>query len=128
MAGALDSEAEARYAAMNGRFHALIVEAAHNLAVSAALGLNDKIPFVSPGTVVFDKAAQQRRFMMLSYAHRQHHAIIGALVNGEGARVEALMNEHTHISMESLNLPVDGPHLSAGGDTAAVGTVATVAA
>ncbi|MCP3718692.1 MULTISPECIES: GntR family transcriptional regulator [unclassified Paraburkholderia] len=128
-AGVLDSEAETRYAAMNGRFHALIVQAAHNLAVSAALGLNDKIPFVSPGTVVFDKAAQQRQFMMLSYAHRQHHAIVGALVNGEGARVEALMKEHTHISKESLNLSVDRLHLSAADNVAAaVGTIATVAA
>lgn len=113
-AGALDGDAETRYADMNGRFHALIVEAAHNLAVSAALGLNDKIPFVSPGTVVFDKKARERQFMMLSYAHRQHHAIVGALVGGEGARVEALMKEHTHISKESLNLSVDRLHLIAG--------------
>jgi len=112
-AGSLDSEGETRYAAMNGRFHALIVEAAHNLAVSTALALNDKIPFVAPGKVVFDKTAQERQFMMLSYAHRQHHAIVGALVNGEGVRVEALMKEHTHISKESLNLPVDRLHLSA---------------
>ncbi|MEM5328424.1 FCD domain-containing protein [Paraburkholderia sp. JHI2823] len=96
-AGSLDSEGETRYAATNGRFHALIVEAAHNLAVSTALALNDKLPFVAPGTVVFDKTAQERQFMMLSYAHRQHHAIVGALVNGEGVRVEALMKEHTHI-------------------------------
>lgn len=98
---------------MNGRFHALIVEAAHNLAVSTALALNDQLPFVAPGTVVYDKTAQERQFMMLSYAHRQHHAIVGALVNGEGVRVEALMKEHTHISKESLNLPVDRLHLSA---------------
>ncbi|WP_395063566.1 hypothetical protein [Paraburkholderia silvatlantica] len=70
---------------MNGRFHASIVEAAHNLAVSAAPGLNDNVPFVSPGTVMFDKAAQQRQSMMLPYAYRQHRAIAGALVNGEGA-------------------------------------------
>ncbi|MBN3857221.1 GntR family transcriptional regulator [Paraburkholderia sp. Ac-20340] len=113
-AEALGGEAEAHYADMNGRFHALIVDAAQNHAVSAALGLNDKIPFVSPATVVFDDAARQQQYMMLAYAHRQHHAIVGALLKGEGARVEALMKEHTHISKESLNLSVENLHLIAG--------------
>lgn len=113
-AGVLDDQAEPRYAAMNARLHALIVDAARNHAVSTALGLNNKIPFVSPGTVVFDRAARERQFMMLSYAHRQHHAIVDALLNGEGARVEALMKEHTNISKESLNLSSSKLHLIAG--------------
>jgi len=113
-AGVLDERAETRYAAMNGEFHTLIVEAAHNHAVSAALRLNERIPFASPGTVVFGAAARERQFMMLFYAHRQHHAIVGALINGEGARVEALMKEHTHISKESLTMSVDRLHLIAG--------------
>jgi len=112
--GRLDGEGETRYAAMNGRFHTLIVEAAQNHAVSAALGLNDKVPFVSPATVVFDHAAREQQYMMLSYAHRQHHAIVGALLNGEGARVEALLKEHTHISKDSLNLSVERLHLLGG--------------
>ncbi|MGF6758129.1 GntR family transcriptional regulator [Paraburkholderia sp. GAS334] len=113
-AGYLREGDETRYASMNGRFHALIVDAAQNSAVSAALRLNDKVPFVSPLTVVFDETARERQFMMLMYAHRQHHAIVGALLNGEGARVEALMKEHTHISKESLNLSSPRLHLIAG--------------
>ncbi|MBB2927839.1 hypothetical protein [Paraburkholderia silvatlantica] len=73
-----DSETQTRYAAMNGRFHALIVEAAHNLAVSAAPGRGDKVSFVSPGTVAFDKAAQQRQFMMRSYARHSRRMRHGA--------------------------------------------------
>lgn len=113
-AGSLKEADEMRYAAMNGRFHALIVDAAQNRAISAALNLNEKIPFVSPSTVVFDEAARERQFAMLMYAHRQHHAIVGALLSGEGARVEALMKEHTHISKESLNLFSSRLHLIAG--------------
>jgi GntR family transcriptional regulator of vanillate catabolism len=78
---------DVRYAQMNGRFHALIVDAAQNVAVTAALSLNDKIPFVSAFTIAFDEAARERQFMMLMYAHRQHHAIADALKKGEGARV-----------------------------------------
>jgi GntR family transcriptional regulator of vanillate catabolism len=39
---------------------------------------------------------------------------VGALLNGEGARVEALMKEHTHISKESLNLSSPRFHLISG--------------
>jgi GntR family transcriptional regulator of vanillate catabolism len=113
-AGRLKDSDEARYAAMNGRFHQLIVDAAQNTAASAALRLNDRIPFVSASTVVFDETARERQFVMLMYAHRQHHAIVGALLNGEGARVEALMKEHTNISKESLNLSSSRLHLIAG--------------
>ncbi|MDE1181926.1 GntR family transcriptional regulator [Paraburkholderia sp.] len=112
--GHLKEGDDVRYADMNGRFHALIVDAARNAAISAALSLNDKIPFVSPFTIAFDEAARERQFLMLSYAHRQHHAIADALLKGEGARVEALMKEHTHISKESLNLSLPALHLIAG--------------
>jgi GntR family transcriptional regulator of vanillate catabolism len=113
-AGRLKEGDDVRYADMNGRFHALIIDAAQNAAVSAALSLNDKVPFVSPFTIAFDESARERQFIMLMYAHRQHHAITGALLNGEGARVEALMKEHTHISKESLNLSLPTLHLIAG--------------
>jgi GntR family transcriptional regulator of vanillate catabolism len=105
---------DVRYAQINGRFHALIVDASQNLAVKAALSLNEKIPFVSPFTIAFDDCARERQFLMLMYAHRQHHAIVDALKKGEGARVDALMKEHTHISKESLNLSLPALHLIAG--------------
>lgn len=113
-AGALTPGDDMRYAAMNGRFHALIIDAAQNAAITAALSLNDKIPFVAPSTIAFDDSARERQFAMLMYAHRQHHAIVGALINGEGARVDALMKEHTHISKESLNLSLPALRLIAG--------------
>jgi GntR family transcriptional regulator of vanillate catabolism len=37
-----------------------------------------------------------------------------ALLERSGARVEALMKEHTHISKESLNLSLPALHLIAG--------------
>lgn len=101
---AMSNEDAVAYAELNGRFHALIVQAAGNQALSTALQLNDRIPFVAPGTVVFDKDAKERQRQMLAFAHRQHHSIVAALKSGQGARAEALMKEHTNISKESLNL------------------------
>lgn len=106
------------YEAMNVRFHAAIIDAAENQALSNALSLNDKVPFASAGAVAFQDAANAYQTFVLG--HGQHHAIVDALENGEGARAEALMREHALIAKKSLNLlellregagPVDVPGL-----------------
>jgi GntR family transcriptional regulator of vanillate catabolism len=94
---------ESRYAEMNGRFHALL-DATAGPVISDALALSDRVPFAAASAVAFDKASSQPIFEMLYYAHRQHHAIVDALEKGEGARVEALMREHTQPVKQSLNL------------------------
>jgi GntR family transcriptional regulator of vanillate catabolism len=107
------SDADVRdYARLNGQFHDLITQAAGNAALSSALALNERIPFVSAATVVFDEDAKEQQRAMLYYAQRQHHAIAAALRHGEGARVEALMKEHTQISKDSLNLVPTHPRLA----------------
>ena len=109
---AFSSDAESRYAEMNGRFHALIVEAAGSKVVADAIAFNDRVPFAAAKSFAFDKATPEANFAILRYAHRQHHAIVQALENGEGARVEALLREHTYPVKESLNFisdPADRP-------------------
>jgi GntR family transcriptional regulator of vanillate catabolism len=105
--GALSSDGESRYAEMNGRFHALIVDAAASKVLSDAIAFNDRVPFAAAKSFAFDKATPAANFAILRYAHRQHHAIVQALENGEGARVEALLREHTHPVKESLNFVGD---------------------
>ncbi|MFD1559307.1 hypothetical protein ACFSHT_27320 [Paraburkholderia silviterrae] len=46
---------------LHAHFHTLIVEAAQNHALSAALGLNDEIPIVSQPAVAFDHAAREQQ-------------------------------------------------------------------
>ncbi len=95
---------ESRYADMNGRFHALIVDAAGSKTISDVIAHNDRVPFAAAGAGACDKATAAAMYTMLQYAHRQHHAIVQALANGEGTRVEALLREHTYPVKESLNL------------------------
>ena len=94
---------ESRYADMNARFHALLVAAAGSAVIADAIAFNDRVPFSAAKSFAFDKANRAANFAILRYAHRQHHAIVQALENGEGARVEALLREHTHPVKESLN-------------------------
>ena len=98
-----ESADEARYSEMNGRFHALIVEGAGSRIVADALARNDHVPFASASAVAFSRDPAQL-LPVLGYAHRQHHAIVQALENREGARAEALMREHATPVKEVLNL------------------------
>lgn len=102
---------ESTYAAMNTRFHAIILEAANSRVLADAITANDRVPFAAAGAVAFDKMPSAFMFELLRYAHSQHHAIVQALANGQSARVEALMREHAQPVKASLKLPQpkDGP-------------------
>lgn len=99
----LESDEE-RYGDMNKQFHALIVQGAGSKVITDALERNDRIPFASAHAIAFDRVDLRRMFDMLWYSHRQHHAIVQALENGEGHRVSGLMFEHAYITKRSINL------------------------
>jgi GntR family transcriptional regulator of vanillate catabolism len=103
----LTYESYAAYAAMNDRFHALILDACGNRALQRAVALNDKLPFAPAsamlpmqGTVTLD-----RDWML--YAHRQHHMLVAALKAGEGARAQALATEHTEVAQMNLRMALE---------------------
>ena len=106
-ANPLTYESYADYAAMNDRFHALILDACGNRALQRAVALNNKLPFAPAsamlpmqGTVTLD-----RDWML--YAHRQHHMLFAALKAGEGARAQALAVEHTEVAQMNLRMALE---------------------
>ena len=106
-ANPLTYESYADYAAMNDRFHPLILQACGNRALQRAVALNDKLPFAPAsamlpmqGTVALD-----RDWML--YAHRQHHMLFAALKAGEGARAQALAIEHTEVAQMNMRMALE---------------------
>lgn len=95
---------EARYGEMNKRFHSLIVQGAGSKVIADALERNGRIPFAAAHAIAFDKVNLPLMYDSLGYAHRQHHAIVQALENGEGERVAALMYEHAYGTKTSINM------------------------
>jgi GntR family transcriptional regulator, vanillate catabolism transcriptional regulator len=95
---------EARYGEMNKQFHLLIVEGAGSKVITDAIQRNDRIPFAAAHAIAFDNVNLPRMYDYLNSAHRQHHAIVQALENGEGARVAALMCEHAYSTKASINM------------------------
>jgi len=95
---------EARYGDMNKQFHLLIVQGAGSKVIADALERNSRVPFAAAHAIAFDRVDLRRMYDMLWYAHRQHHAIVQALENGEGGRVAGLMSEHAYLTKGSINL------------------------
>lgn len=85
-----------RYQRMNMRFHRTIIEASGNPAIAVALARNDHLPFASVSALAVDRDNLEQEFRRFNFAHMQHHAVVDALVNGQGARAEAIMREHAN--------------------------------
>jgi len=95
---------EARYGEMNKQFHDLIVQGAGSKVIAEAIERNGRIPFAAAYAIAFDTVNLQRMYDFLRMAHNQHHFIVQALENGEGARVAALMYEHAYGTKVSINM------------------------
>jgi GntR family transcriptional regulator of vanillate catabolism len=108
----VEEDDEARYAEMNSRFHMLILREANSAILQSTLERNSRIPFAGPQALAFDRSNLEQMYDMLSYAHRQHHAIVDALESGQGARAESLMREHATVAKESINLASPAPQAS----------------
>jgi GntR family transcriptional regulator of vanillate catabolism len=97
----------AAYAAMNDRFHALILEASGNRALQRAVALNDKLPFAPASAMLPMQSSLQQDREWMHYAHRQHHMLFDAIQRGEGARAQALAEEHTQVAQMNLRLALE---------------------
>ena len=109
----LDYDGYAAYIAMNDRFHALIVDAAGNDALKSALDTNSHLPFAPPSAMLPMQASVKDGVPLLVYAHRQHHMLVAALKAGQGARAQALGEEHTQVALINLQHALDRPDESA---------------
>lgn len=90
----LDEEAVDRYHALNGLFHATLVEAADNPAIALALARNNSLPFAGADALALDWSDPEKELQHLRAAHRQHHEVYGAIQGGDAARAELLMRDH----------------------------------
>jgi GntR family transcriptional regulator of vanillate catabolism len=89
---------------MNGRFHALIIEASASAVTADAIARIASIPFAAAAAIAFDATDLKAMFDALWIAHQQHHAILDALEGGQATRVEFLMREHVNTVKKSINM------------------------
>jgi GntR family transcriptional regulator of vanillate catabolism len=96
----------------NTRFHETIIIESGNTAIADALAGNDHLPFASTSSLAFDfnqVEAENKRYHL---AHIQHHLIVDALGNGQGARAGSLMREHAHAAINYAEIFGQGVNAS----------------
>jgi GntR family transcriptional regulator, vanillate catabolism transcriptional regulator len=100
----LTLDSYAAYANMNDRFHDLILVASGNRALQRAVALNNRQPFAPASAMLPMQGAVALDRDWMLYAHRQHHMLLAAIKRGEGARAQALAEEHTQVAQENMRL------------------------
>ena len=95
------------YAAMNMRFHTLIVDAACDALLAELIHRVYSVPFVSPGVVASTGIPAEEIPAVLQTGQRQHHAIVDAIEAGQPDLAEMLMRGHSAPARRTLGL--DGP-------------------
>jgi GntR family transcriptional regulator of vanillate catabolism len=104
----LDVEASAAYAEMNDQFHRLIVQACGNEAVQRSLEATSHLPFAPPSGMLPMQAGMADAHDWLRYAHRQHHMLVAAMQAGDGARAQALGEEHVQVALMNFEHALSG--------------------
>ncbi|UUR08356.1 GntR family transcriptional regulator [Sphingomonas glaciei] len=102
--GFLEREDEDRYAAMNRRFHDLVVSGAGDSLLQDMIQRVYAIPFVAPDVVAFNRIPAEEIFPILMSAQHQHHAMIDAIAAGQADFAESLMRGHSAAARRSLGL------------------------
>lgn len=92
------------YVDLNGRFHALLAEAADSPVVKRQIERVSNLPFASPSGFVMVQAKLPEARHILTIAQDHHHCVVRAIEDREGMRAEMLMREHARLAQRNLQL------------------------
>jgi GntR family transcriptional regulator of vanillate catabolism len=93
-----------RYAELNARYHAGLLDLARSTMLRRALERVLVLPFASPNAFVAAEAESPdwRETLLMSLS--QHRAIADAIAHREGTRAEAMAREHSRMARRSVTL------------------------
>lgn len=92
------------YVAANARLHALIVDLAESPTLKRQIERVVALPFASPSGFVMAQALMPESHRKLLVAQDQHRCVVEAIANREGARAQAIMQEHARLAGRNLRL------------------------
>lgn len=109
----LDMDSYAGYVEMNNQIHSLIIAHCDNVALVESLTALNRRPFAAPSALLPMQSSIGVGHVWMKFAHIQHHLIVDAIRSGEGARAQALCQEHVEIPIRNLDYAIDNPDLAA---------------
>lgn len=92
----------ARYFDLNHIFHRQLIALAESFIIERTLEHVLTLPFASPNAFVMAQAELGQAWKVFYVAQEQHKNIIEAIENREGARADALAQEHAYLSLQTL--------------------------
>ncbi|MBV9555698.1 MAG: GntR family transcriptional regulator [Pseudolabrys sp.] len=92
------------YVDLNGRFHALLIDAADSPTLARQVERAVNLPFASPSGFVMVQAKLPEAHKILTIGQDHHHCVVRAIEGREGVRAEALMREHARLAHRNLQL------------------------
>jgi len=99
-----------RYMALNAQFHAMLVELADCPQLARQIERASALPFASPSALVMAQSLRAESRRLIAVAHDQHHCVVEAIAAREGARAEAIMQEHARLAGRNLRLALSSEH------------------
>lgn len=103
----------AAYSAMNDRLHRLVLEGSGNDALVRSVELNNRLPFASASAMLPMQSSMDEGHQWMLYAHLQHHNLVLAMEAGQGARAQAIAQEHIHVAKMNLQYALEQPETAA---------------
>jgi GntR family transcriptional regulator, vanillate catabolism transcriptional regulator len=98
----LSAGAFAAYVEHNARFHALLAAAAGSAVLARQIERAATLPFASPNAFVMLHSTGPLARDRLIVAQAQHRAVLNAILRGQGARADSLMQEHARNAHQNL--------------------------
>lgn len=99
----------AAYSEMNNRFHDLVVQGCGNAALARAIEINNRLPFAPASAMLPMQSTLQDGYRWMLYAHMQHRGLLEAIERGQGARAQAIAEEHVQVAKLNLDYALDRP-------------------
>lgn len=103
------------YVRLNASFHQWLVQAGGSEVLARELERVCSLPFASPSGFVGLRLQSNPTRDLLIVAQHQHHQVLQAIEQREGARAEALMREHSRIAQHNLREAMRESHGSPSG-------------
>jgi GntR family transcriptional regulator of vanillate catabolism len=93
-----------RYLDLNEAFHSAILDLAGNRGLRRAVEQVWRLPFISPRAIILLYKSLPELKQIIPVAQEQHLGILRAIENGDGARAESLVREHTLMTRRNLEI------------------------
>lgn len=100
------------YVEVNNRLHDLILKNCNSPSTQRVMESLNSQPFTAPSAMLPMQLSIKEGPKWMQYAQQQHHALVQAILRGQGGRAQALAEEHVEIACLNLEYAEKNPEIA----------------